>query len=165
MKTLILVRHAKSSWDDDNLPDRFRPLAERGERDAPVMGARLAAQGVEADLILSSPATRALSTAEALAEEIEYPVEEIVTDERIYGADPSELLQIIRRLDPALGCVILVGHNPELTELVNDLSPVRVDSLPTCAVVTLEYRADRWDRVGDNHPSRMDLDFPRKKKG
>jgi phosphohistidine phosphatase len=87
MKTLILVRHAKSSWKDRSLPDRMRPLNKRGKRDAPMMGQRLAKRGVDVELMISSPAKRAMATAEAMAEELDYPWDGIVAEERLYEAD------------------------------------------------------------------------------
>ncbi len=93
MKTLFLVRHAKSSRDDPTLPDKERPLNDRGMRDAPRMGERLAKQGAQPDLILSSPAVRALATAELIAKRLDYKVKDIVVDQRLYAAAPDDLLR------------------------------------------------------------------------
>ena len=92
MKTLFLVRHAKSSWDDTTLPDKDRPLNERGERDAPKMGKRLAKRDVKTDLILSSPARRALTTAKIIAKSIDYKPKKIVVDDRLYPGAADDLL-------------------------------------------------------------------------
>src|SRR5437899_11500650 len=98
MKTLFLVRHAKSSWDDTALPDKDRPLNDRGKRDAPKMGERLAKRGVTPDLILSSPAKRALETAQIIAKKLDYKLADIVVDERLYATGADDLLDVIRKL-------------------------------------------------------------------
>ncbi len=98
MRRLFLVRHAKSSWGEPSLPDRERPLNDRGKRDAPRMGRRLAALGVNPDVILASPARRALKTARILAEELGYRLEDIRVDARLYASEPDVLLGIVREL-------------------------------------------------------------------
>ena len=98
MKTLFLIRHAKSSWDDTALADNDRPLNARGKRDAPKMGKRLAKRGVKPDLILSSPATRALKTAEIIAKKLDYRRKNIVVDDRLYAVEADQLLDVIRKL-------------------------------------------------------------------
>lgn len=144
MKTLVLVRHAKSSWKDASLADRDRPLNDRGKRDAPVMGRRLAKRDETPDLIVSSPAVRALATARVIAEAVGYPVDRIREDERIYLAGPDDLLEAIHDLDDANDRVFLFGHNPGLTELVNALSEPAVENVPTCGVVEFHLTGDRW---------------------
>ena len=144
MKTLLLVRHAKSSWKDDSLPDHDRPLNKRGKRDVPEMGRRLADLVGTPDLIVSSPARRALATARIIAEETGYPVDGIREDERIYQAGQAEILDVLRGLDDVQDRVFLIGHNPGLTDLVNQLSEPPVDNVPTCGVVELRLAAERW---------------------
>jgi phosphohistidine phosphatase len=160
VKTLILVRHAKSSWKHPNLPDRLRPLNKRGQRDAPMMGERLAKREVALDLIASSPATRAMATAETIARKISYPEEDIRADERLYGASAFELLEIIQELDDHLDRVMLVGHNPGLTGLVNDLG-CDIDNAPTCGVVELAFDIDSWAHISETDPSCVDFDYPK----
>ena len=147
MKTLVLVRHAKSSWKDESLADRDRPLNRRGERDAPEMARRLADLVGRPDLILSSPARRALATARVVADVVGYPVEAIREDERIYQATPAAILEVIRGVDNGIDRVFLFGHNPGLTELVNELSEPAVDNVPTCGVVELRLTTGRWSDV------------------
>src|SRR2546429_8999216 len=98
MKTLFLIRHAKSSWDDTALPDKDRPLGDRGRRDAPKMGKRLAKRDVKPDLILSSPATRALKTAEVIAKKVEFKRKDIGVDDRLYGGPGADLLNVTPKL-------------------------------------------------------------------
>lgn len=162
MKVLILIRHAKSSWKNPGLPDRLRPLNKRGKRDAPVMGERLAERGVEVDRVISSPATRALATAEFITEEIGHPWDEIIVDERLYHTDSFEMLEVIQGLDDYLDCVMCFGHNPGLTDLVNHLSPYYIDNVPTCGVVELRFDVDTWALVGEFEPTEVDFDYPKK---
>jgi phosphohistidine phosphatase len=165
MKILTLIRHAKSSWKDPTLPDWDRPLNKRGRRDAPMMGERLAARGAYADLLVTSPAVRAVATAEAIAAEIEYPTDEILLDERLYGADEFEILEVIQGLDDAWERVMLVGHNPGLTDLVNALSPTGIDNVPTCGIVELTYDTESWALIGRIDPVAVDYDYPKKDPG
>ena len=144
MKNLILIRHAKSSWDDPSLSDRERPLNNRGKRDAPAMGLLLREKGLLPDHILSSPAKRALKTAKMIAEEIDYPKKRIEVNEDIYEQDINALIELIGKLDDGLKCVYLIGHNPELTDLVNRLTGAGIDNVPTCGIVSVEFSLSSW---------------------
>jgi phosphohistidine phosphatase len=147
MKTLFLVRHAKSSRDEPALPDKERPLNNRGKRDAPKMGARLAKREVTPDLILSSPAKRALKTAQIIAKKLDYKLADIVVDERLYATEADDLLHVIRELGGKQKSVMLFGHNPELTELAHRLSN-KIAHLPTCAVAEFTFDAKSWSTLG-----------------
>ena len=162
MKTLTLIRHAKSSWKNMGLADYDRPLNKRGKRDAPMMGRRLAERGFDTGLMMTSPAARAVATAEAIAEEIEYPLTEIVANERLYGADQFELLEVIRGIDDSLDEVVLVGHNPGLTDLVDYLSAHPIGNVPTCGIVELVLDVDSWALIDRTRPTNVDFDYPRK---
>jgi len=163
MKTLCLVRHAKSSWDDAVLPDRDRPLAERGWRELAKMGKRLARRECRPDLILTSPALRALTTTEGIAKALDYRRRQIVVDDRLYAHEAEELLELVRALAGWHKCVMLVGHNPELSELAQRLSS-DIASLPTCAVAELRFDSKSWADVGKAAPARVELDYPKKGK-
>ena len=160
-RTLILVRHGKSSWEDASLSDRARPLAARGLRDAPLMGARLAHLGVKPDLILSSPACRALSTASIIAEVLGYRPEEIMTDERLYGADVRTLMKVIGELGDEFRCVMLFGHDPEFTDLAHRFSG-KITRMPTCAVARFTFDAPSWSAAASQTPVTAVLDYPKK---
>lgn len=165
MKTLILVRHAKSSWKDRSLPDWKRPLNNRGKRDAPMMGQRLAEQGVEVELMVSSPAMRAMATAEAMAEELDYPWDGIVAEERLYEADAEGILTVIEEQDDWIDQLMVVGHNPGLTALTNILSRSDVENVPTCGVAELAYDVERWMEIAEVRPVRFAFDYPKKRRG
>jgi phosphohistidine phosphatase len=124
------------------LPDKDRPLGDRGRRDAPKMGKRLAKRDVKPDLILSSPARRALTTAEIIAKKLNYKRKDIVVDDRLYAAAVHGLLNVIHGLGDKLERVILFGHNPELAELAHRLSG-EITHMPTCAVAEFTFNANR----------------------
>ena len=160
MKTLFLVRHAKAGRDDPALPDRERPLDERGSEDAPLMGRRLARHHVQPDLIISSPAVRALSTAQAFAHALGYAPQRIAIETRLYASTAETLLAVVRSLDKKLGCVMLFSHNPQISELAQHLAG-EVAYLSTCAVVELRYDMKSWSDIGVIAPSKVKLDGPK----
>ena len=163
MKTLFLIRHAKSSWHDTALPDKDRPLGDRGRRDAPKMGKRLAKRDVKPDLILSSPARRALTTAEIIAKKLDYKLKDIVVDDRLYAAAMNDLFDVIHQLGDKLERVMLFGHNPELTEFAHRLSG-EITHMPTCAVAEFTFSAKSWRNIGKANLARVALDYPKKRK-
>lgn len=124
------------------------------------MGKRLGKRGPKPDLLVSSPALRALATAQLIADEIHCRRKDIVVDERLYASSPDTLLAVIRTLDDKLNCVMLFGHNPEFTELAHQLSNEIVD-MPTCAVAEFRFDAKAWAEVGEIGPTKVKLDVPR----
>lgn len=147
MKSLYLMRHAKSSWSFDDLSDKQRPLNDRGRDDAPLMGQALAKRNTKLDLLVSSPAVRALSTAALVAHELEYPAEKIEVAETIYEATVPDLLAVVRQLPDAADSVLLVGHNNTLTDFANLLSPSEIPEMPTAAIVCLKFSTDQWTQA------------------
>lgn len=164
MKTLFLIRHAKSSWDDTVLPDQDRPLDDRGERDLAKMGKRLVKRNVKVDLILSSPAKRALATAEVIAKMLNYRRKDIVVNHRLYAGHVDDLLDVIQGLDHKLDRVILVGHNPELTELAHYLLS-EIAHMPTSAIAEFTFDAKSWSAIGKDKAVHVKLDYPKKSSG
>ena len=144
MKTLTIVRHAKSSWKDASLRDRDRPLNKRGKRDAPEMGRRIDEAGVRPSLILSSPAVRAWKTAKAVAEAINYPREFLQKEDALYLASVERMLDVLVAQDNRFNNIMLVAHNPGLTEFANFLVPGLTNNLPTAGVVSVEIDQDDW---------------------
>lgn len=147
MKTLYLMRHAKSSWDDPGLRDVQRPLNKRGHRDAPVMGRQLKSQGILPQLIITSPALRAETTARYVAREIDYPLSKIIIDKRVYEADEDDIWQVIREISETVDHLLLVGHNPGLTDLANTLSTEPIDNIVTAAVYSLQFDCAKWKEI------------------
>ncbi|HEV8313033.1 MAG TPA: histidine phosphatase family protein, partial [Burkholderiaceae bacterium] len=154
-------RHAKSSKDDPTLVDRDRPLADRGRKEAPKMGKRLAKRDVKPDLLVSSPALRALETAHLIADAIGCERKDIVVDDRLYASSADGLLAVIHGLDKKVDRVMLFGHNPEFTELAHRLSSDIVD-MPTCAIAEFRFDTKKWSDVGELEPEQATLDHPLK---
>ncbi len=161
-KRLYLIRHAKSSWKDMNLSDFDRPLNKRGQKDAPFMGERLHKYKVKPDLILASPANRALKTAKLIAKEVHYKKENIKQDKRIYGADVPELLEIIRMTDNQYDNIFLIGHNPGLTLLAEYFSGLQVQNIPTCGIFCVEFQVGSWKHIEEKRGALVFFDFPKK---
>ena len=160
MKTLMLVRHAKSSWDHPGVSDHDRPLNGRGQRDAPAMGRRLAEQGLAPDRILSSTALRARTTAQLIAEALGFDAADIVLDERLYAASADEVLRVIGELDGEVGTAMVVGHNPETASLAHRFSS-DIHEMPTCAVAEFTFDVDAWYELEDADPTSVRVQTPR----
>ena len=162
MKTLTLVRHAKSSWSDTHLSDRDRPLNKRGKRDAPAMGKRMAGYGIRPSLIISSPAKRAWSTAKLIATEISYPIEFLQREEDLYHASLNEILGVIVAQDDRFNDMMIVGHNPGMTDFANFLSPGLTNNLPTAGVVSVQIDQDDWNLYEQPGTELLVYDYPKK---
>jgi phosphohistidine phosphatase len=160
-KELLLVRHAKSSWDDPYLDDHDRPLNDRGLRNAPEMGRRMQGLSIRPDVYISSTALRAITTAEILAEQVGFTKEQIQRSQDLYHASATVLQEFIDGLDDAIGSAILFGHNPGMTSLVANLYGLPIDNLPTCGVVHLQFREADWKAVSSALPARATFDFPK----
>ncbi|MFB3125261.1 MAG: histidine phosphatase family protein [Woeseiaceae bacterium] len=145
MKTLTVLRHAKSSWKNANLQDCERPLNSRGHRDAPVIAERIKQIGIRPSLILSSPAERAWTTAKIVAREIGYPAEFLQQEDRLYHASVSSLMKLITEQDTGFNNLMIVGHNPGLTDFANYLSPNLTDNIPTCGFVSFTIDLEDWN--------------------
>jgi len=161
MKILTLVRHAKSSWKDNNISDLERPLNKRGERNAPMMGKRIVAAGIRPSLILSSPAVRAWTTAKYLAEEIGYPREFLQRENSLYLASLDNIIDVLATQDAEFNSVMIVAHNPGLTIFANYLSPGLTDNLPTAGVVSVGFEKDDWNLHSAPKTELLSYDYPK----
>ena len=161
MKILTIVRHAKSSWGDQNLSDKERPLNNRGERDAPIMSRRIIEHGIRPSLIIASPAVRAWTTATIIAAETGYPKEFLQRENNLYLATLDSLLSTILAQDAGFNSMLLVAHNPGLTELANFLSPGVTNSLPTTGVVAVEFDQDDWNLLTQPTTRLIAYDYPK----
>lgn len=159
MKKLLLVRHAKSGWEDFSQPDHNRPLNKRGLADAPMMGQRLLHKQIVPELIVSSTAYRAEATAKLLATELQL-LDKIITDTNIYEAGIGHLMEVIFGLDDRFNQVMLVGHNPGFTMLTNYLQDDKhIDNMQTCATALLSFDIDSWADVKAG--KLLDYDYPK----
>jgi phosphohistidine phosphatase len=165
VKTLLVIRHAKSSWDASNVDDFERPLNDRGKRDAPRMGKRLKEKNIYPSLMMSSPAKRALSTAKKIAKVLKYPKDDIKTDRKLYHADEETMLEILRGIKDSHDVVMIFSHNPGLTEFVNSLMSEEqpIDNVPTCGVVAFEFVVDKWKDVEWGTGKMLFFDYPKSK--
>ena len=161
MKTLYLMRHAKSSWKDHHLADHQRPLNQRGKKAAPEMGRRLKKKGVQLDAIVSSDAIRAMDTAAAVAEILELPPKAIRHTGDLYHATPDQILDVVYRLKNQWNQVMVVGHNPGLTELVQRLYPEPIASVPTAGIVELRFDVSSWQRIDSAKLAFSTFDCPK----
>lgn len=166
MKKLFIIRHAKSSWDDPELDDFDRPLNKRGKKDAPRMGKRLKERRVTPDLMLSSPAERALATCEAIATVLQFDQTKIKTDKRLYHAHEDQILDVIRNLKDSPRdneeVAVIFGHNPGLTEFANSLLNETIDNIPTCGIVAATLPVERWQDVTYGCGKMLFFDFPKR---
>ncbi len=161
MRTIYLVRHAKSSWKNPGLADFDRPLNKRGKRDAPFIGDLLNKKDINPDIILSSPAKRAKKTAIEIAKKLEYPLKEIIYKEEMYEASDMELLKLMKKIDENISAVMMFAHNPGLTQLNNYLSKNYIDNIPTCGAVALEFNC-KWNEVDKDAGKFVFFEFPKK---
>ncbi len=162
MKTLTLVRHAKSSWKDNSLTDRDRPLNKRGKRDAPIMGKRISEAGIRPSLIVCSPAVRAWTTAKAIADEIGYPLEFLQREDGLYLASLDDLLDITFSQETGFTSLMVIGHNPGLTTFANYLSPGVTNNVPTAGVVSVTFDREDWNLYEQPETELLTYDYPKK---
>ncbi len=147
MKNIVLIRHAKSSWDIP-LKDIDRPLEKRGVRDAHLVSSNIQAAMPNKYIIWSSPAKRASETALIFAQNTSYPEESIVYKEGLYTFDEKELEETIKSCNNAYDSLILFGHNGAITDFVNKFGDVFISNVPTSGVVAIQFDSDDWKKIG-----------------
>jgi phosphohistidine phosphatase len=161
MKKLLLIRHAKSSWNDIAQKDFERPLNDRGHRDAPKMAKRLLKEEISIDAFVSSPALRALTTAEYFAEAYNVKKKKVIVEPSLYLAEPGVFFNIISNLNDDLKTVAIFSHNPGVTEFVNQLGVARIDDMPTCAIFGVKTDIKSWKDFKDAEKEFWFFDFPK----
>ena len=160
-KRLLLIRHAKSDWGNPSIRDFDRPLNKRGNAAAPDMAQRMVKQNIYPDFIVSSPALRALTTANYFAKAWRIDENKIETDKNIYEAGIKSLLQVVNKFDNRYHTIALFGHNPGLTDFANYLSDVNIYNMPTCSIVMLEFSSEDWSSVGSSTAKVLLFDYPK----
>ena len=163
MRLLTLVRHAKSSWDYAELSDFERPLNERGRRDAPMMAERALKLFGRPQRLVSSPALRAITTAQVFAQTLGMDSHDIILRPRLYEASTSTLLQVLQDLDNKEAHVMLFGHNPGLSQLAHRLAACDFDDLPTCGIAHLSLAAKHWRDVQAGCGALRRFTYPKEK--
>jgi phosphohistidine phosphatase len=162
MKKLFLIRHAKSSWNYEKLTDFERPLNKRGRRDAQFMPKILTQKGINPDLVITSPANRAITTAKYFCNSLGYFFDNICVEPKLYGAGNDAILDVIQNIDNSFNNVMLFAHNPGLTDLTNSLVKKRIDNVPTCGIVCLNLRIDSWNELGKDNGELIFFEYPKK---
>lgn len=162
MKTLYLLRHAKSSWDDPELKDFERPLSKRGRTDVPAMGERFQQRGDALQCIISSPAVRAKTTAKLFADAIAYPQDEIASNPELYFAGSGMFLKAASLLDDSCSEAMLVGHNPAITDFANLMADAGIENIPTCGLVKMTLNIDDWSDIEPGTATLVEFDYPKK---
>ena len=163
MKTLIIIRHAKSALLQAGMHDFDRPLNERGQTDAPRIGTFLREKGIKPDYIYSSPANRALSTAQLIAREVGFKPEKIEKNSEIYifDSDVTPIIQLIEQSPDDADTVFIVGHNETFTHLANHFTTHNIDNLPTCGVVCFRFVTTTWQGFDQAQASMDFVIFPK----
>lgn len=161
MKTLIIVRHAKSSWAEADQPDIERPLNERGKKDAPQMAKRVKEKGIDIDHLVSSPAKRAHKTAKLFADELRLEKENIQIMPELYEALPDAFFKVVASLSDKYDTVALFSHNPGVTGFVNTLTSVHVTDMPTCAVFAVSVEGGKWNVFKEAEKKFLFYDYPK----
>ena len=160
MKTLYIARHAKSSWDHPELIDEQRPLLEKGIKKTGIITDYLIDNNISVDLIISSHAVRALETAKIIAKAIHYPEDEIIINEHIYFSDIDDLTEQLSNLSDQLKSVMIVGHNPTLTDFANYLLEKKIDWLPTSGIVSINFKTQHWLNLLDARKTTNFIIYP-----
>lgn len=161
MKTFYLIRHAKSSWDNPSLRDIERPLNERGLNDAPLMAKLMRSKGVQPDLLVSSPALRALMTAAYFKNELDVDGEDLWVRDEIYEAMTGTIVDVINRLPEDCETAMIFGHNPTFTTVASMFTEKYIDNIPTCGVVCIKSTALTWPEVNSENSEVVEMFFPK----
>jgi phosphohistidine phosphatase len=161
VKTLLLVRHAKSDWGDSSLSDFDRPLNGRGKSDAPVMAHRLLDKNIFIDAFFSSPAVRAKKTTGIFAKEYKRDKDEIIFRDELYGAPENVFYDVILTADNKFTSIAIFAHNPGLTDFANLLTDVRIDNIPTCGIFAIKAECNKWKDFREADKKFWFFDYPK----
>ena len=162
MKNLYLVRHAKSSWKFAALDDFERPLNKRGRKNAPFMGNVLKKLKVAPDLVISSPANRAATTARIIAAAINFPLENIRYNETVYKFSENALIPVVQQIDDAVKKAMIVGHNPAINGLANYIGDQPIGNIPTCGAYCVRLDITSWIEISERCGKLEFFEFPKK---
>ena len=163
MKTLLIIRHAKSSWDIGTLNDFERPLNERGKKDAPIMAQKLLDKKIGIDIFISSPAERAKKTAELFCRVYKRNEEDIHFVSALYHAPPEVFYNTIKKISDDYFSAALFSHNPGITEFVNQLiEGINIDNMPTCGIFAITFNSKKWNDFQKVKKELLFFDYPKK---
>lgn len=161
MKSVLLIRHAKSSWDDPHQKDFDRTLNERGKKDAPVMAQRLRDKKIPIDAFISSPAKRALSTAKFFVHAYHQKEKDIIIIDALYEAPYDVFFEVISKTSNEYNTIAIFAHNPGITMFANQLTNTRIDNMPTCAIFAVKAEIHKWDQFEKEEKTFWFFDYPK----
>lgn len=161
MKTLLLIRHAKSSWNNAVLSDFERPLNERGKHDAPIMAKRIKEKKIKIDAFVSSPAKRSKKTAEIFMHEFDLKGKKLALVPSLYEASLNNFYSAVENLEDKYDTVALFAHNPGITDFINSLVSAPIHNMPTCAVYALKIKIKNWIDFKDADKEFLFFDYPK----
>jgi phosphohistidine phosphatase len=165
MKTLLLIRHAKSDWNTPSLSDFDRPLNERGKRDAPLMAQRLLDKKIKIDAFIASPAKRAKKTASVFAKEYKRDADEIIFKEELYGAPSTVFYDVTAEANDSFDSIAIFSHNPGITDFANSLTDTRIDNIPTCGIFAVKINTKHWKDFKEDKKEFWFADYPKAELG
>jgi phosphohistidine phosphatase len=161
LKTLFIIRHAKSSWSADVLNDFDRPLNQRGHTDAPTMAQRLVAQKFPIDAFVSSTANRAFTTATYFAKAYQQTTESIIQVPALYHAPPVVFFETIHTISNQYQHIAIFAHNPGITQFVNQLTQITINNMPTCSIFAISTSIKNWKEFGTQQNEWLFFDYPK----
>ena len=161
MKTIYIVRHAKSSWATEGLEDFERPLNERGKIDAPAMGYKLYQKKINPDLILSSAAFRTISTSKLIAREIGYDQKNIQLKFGLYAASVNVIVSELSEVSNSINSLMLIAHNPGVSQTTAFLCETFNEEFPTCGIACLKLNIDKWEEIDEDCGELIWFDYPK----
>jgi phosphohistidine phosphatase len=160
MKQLLLIRHAKSDWDNPLLSDFDRPLNGRGKKDAPEMAKKLSDKKIKIDAFVSSPAKRAKKTCKYFTKEFESE-KDIILESKLYEAGTQNFFDVVENLKDKWDSVAIFSHNPGITDFANSLTSTRIDNIPTCGVFAVKINARHWRDFKEAEKEFLFFDYPK----
>ncbi len=161
MKSILLVRHAKSSWENFSIKDFDRPLNDRGKKAAPEMAERLVAKKIPIDAFVSSPAKRASKTAEAFVKVFDISKDKIIYKDKLYEPSDASIASVIADLDNQWNTVAIFSHNPGITDFANELTSTRIDNMPTAGIFAVRANILEWKDFEEAEKEFWFFDFPK----
>jgi phosphohistidine phosphatase len=161
VKDVCFVRHAKSSWDHPQMKDFDRPLDDRGLKDAPMMARKMHELGLKPDLIITSGANRARSTAEYFHKEFNLDKDHFQVNNDLYECTPEDVYDVLRTAPDEAHFVFVFGHNPTMTWVANQIAGVHIDNVPTCGVVHVQAILNSWKKFKPEHAGFIGFHYPK----
>ncbi len=160
-RQLFIVRHGKSDWSDPELRDIDRPLKNRGVRNAYAMAGFIKEKGLKPEIMISSPAARALNTASIFFRVLEMKQDELIVDQQLYHASPGEIMDILTGVPDRYRSTMIFGHNPSFTQLANVFLTEHIYNIPTAGLVFLNFKMDKWQEISKTKPVDYFFEYPK----